>query len=636
MSGSPGIRWPTSYSSPQDLKKIERVPLSDRHLPPTTYELLRGSAEAWPDRIALSVLPGGTDWDRPSDKTFAQLLEEVVGFANALHRRGIRRGDSVALISPNCAPLITATLAAQVAGIAAPINGGLSTQHIHHLLELSGARVLVAAGPSLDSQIWETCCELAAAGRLDTVVVLGRTADEDVEGPLVDLPGVEVIGATEFASALPADHFVGEPPTQADVSALFHTGGTTGLPKLAAHTHANEVANAWMIAANTTLHDEDTVLAALPLFHVNALIVTLLAPLMRGQRSLWAGPLGYRDPELMRSFWRIVAHHGINSMSAVPSVYGALARVPVDADITSMRFAIVGASTLPPGVRAAFQRATRVPLVEGYGLTEATCASARAFDGATPPGAVGQRLAYQQIKAVDIDGEGSWRDLAPGRAGNLVTSGPTVFAGYVQGTGARGLSLDGMGKLDQGWLDTGDLGFVDDDDFVHLTGRAKDLIIRGGHNIDPRVIEDALLMHPLVSGASAVGRPDRRAGEVPVAYVTLDAAITEHDLLAWAAENVSERAAVPKSIYAVDALPMTAVGKPYKLELRADATRRAVTHALGGILGPEFIAVDIEDGSILVTLTVNRDVQDSALRECLDSFAVAWRMVTNQSTGRFG
>ena len=149
----------------------------------------------------------------------------------------------------------------------------------------------------------------------------------------------------------------------------------------------------------------------------------------------------------------------------------------------------------------------------------------------------------------------------------LAISGPTVFPGYVTERGRDGYVLDGRGKLVDGWLDTGDLARVDADGFVYLSGRAKDLIIRGGHNIDPAVIEDALLAHPAVAAAAAVGRPDPHAGEVPVAYVTLaaGASVGEDELRAWASARVAEPAAAPKIVTVLDTLPVTAIGKPYKL-----------------------------------------------------------------------
>ena len=426
-------------------------------------------------------------------------------------------------MAPNCAELVTATLAAQLAGIAAPVNAGPAPwTHRASCSRRSGARVLVAAGPELAPAIWQTALDLAGEGMLDAVLVLRPTA---AAGRPRRCPPSR--GARRLPRRAGRRHATrpASPATRrrsADLAALFHTGGTTGAPKLAAHTHANEVADAWMLAANSLFDADSAVFAALPLFHVNALVVTLLAPLFKGQQVVWAGPLGYREPALFGEFWKIVEHYRIAAMSAVPTVYAALARQPVDADISSLRFAIVGASPLPAAVRAGFQARTGVPLLEGYGLTEATCASARSFPAAPRPG-LGRPAA-----ALPADEGGARRaPTAPGRTcppaetGVLAISGPTVFPGYVVGRGEHGHVLDGMGKLVDGWLDTGDLAAVDEDGFVHLAGRAKDLIIRGGHNIDPAIVEDALLAHPQVTAAAAVGRPDVHAGEVPVAYVTV-------------------------------------------------------------------------------------------------------------------
>lgn len=519
--------WPR-YSSPEDLPAIESVPLSDRGLPDSTYALLKRAADLWPHRKAITFLPDATTW------TFTELLAQVHRYANSFRRQGFRRHDAIALMSADRAVMIPAILAAQLVGIAMPINPALSPEHVHELLARSGARV-----------------------------------------PDLSEPGPST--------------FDGERPSSTDLAAYFHTGGTTGAPKLAAHTHANEVANAWMLAANELLDEDAVLFAALPLFHVNALIVTLLTPLFKGQHVVWAGPLGYRDPALYGEFWQIVERYRITTMSAVPTVYAVLAQCPVNADISSFRFAMVGAAPLPPAVRKAFESHTGVPLVEGYGLTEATCASARSFPDAPRPGSVGQRLPYQQVK-IQADGV-------------LAISGPTVFAGYVKRPG----ELDAPGE----WLDTGDLATVDDDGFVRLSGRAKDLIVRGGHNIDPAVIEDALLTHPAVTAASAVGRPDPHAGEVPVAYVTLASEATPEELREWAGERVPEKAAAPKEVVVLDALPLTVIGKPYKPELRADATRRAFKDL--------DVEVVIEDGAVVVLAA-------QGAKPVLEQYTVAWRI----------
>ena len=623
------ILWPR-YDSPGDLADIERIPLEERGLPATTYEVLVRAAQLWPNRAATTVLADAAHWEEPVSRTFAALLGEVHQGANLLHSLGVRRSDAVTLLAPNCADIITATLAAELAGVAAPVNPGLSSDHISELLRRSGAKVLIAAGPELDPGVYETACQLARQGVVDAILFLRPT------GSTCEAPALATdIDAEYFQVAMadqPRDRFLGEPPVASDLASMFHTGGTTGIPKLAGHTHANEVADAWMIAANTVIDEDSTIFAALPLFHVNALIVTLIAPLFRGQRVLWAGPLGYRDLDLYTCFWRLVERYEIAAMSAVPTVYSVLAMCPVDADISSLKVAMVGASALPQAVREGFETHTGVELLEGYGLTEATCASARSFTGFQRAGSVGQRFPYQQMKTIEVGPDGAWRDLPIGEVGVLAIAGPTVFPGYVTGRDENGPIFDGLGKLVDGWLDTGDLARLDEDGFVYLTGRAKDLIIRGGHNIDPAVIEDALLSHPEVTGALAVGRPDKHAGEVPVAYVTLapEASVDAEQLLAWARERITEQAASPKNIVVRDSLPVTDVGKPYKLALRACATDDAVRAELHGVPGVAEVRTEIHDGATLSVVNVTSPEAAPTVDARLAQYAIAWRIEAPQ------
>ncbi|WIY06343.1 AMP-binding protein [Amycolatopsis mongoliensis] len=579
------MTWPR-YDGPEDLAAIEAVPLEDRGLPESTYELLRQAGTRFADRPAVTLLPSGEAWEHPVTWTFGELLARVHRIANVLTELGVTRRDAVALLAPNSGDVFAATLAAQAVGIAAPVNPGLAPHQVRELLETSDARVVLAADPDLD---------------------VGR--------PVLSL--AELAARADRADPV---RLAAEPPRSTDFAGYFHTGGSTGTPKIAVHTHAGEVGMAWTLAASTGA-DDLVLLAALPLFHVNALLVTGLAPLFRGRHVVWAGPLGYRDPALYPAFWRIVERYRIGGMSAVPTVYAVLAHVPVDADISSLTFPIVGAAPLPAAVRRQWREHTGVDLVEGYGLTEGTCASARGFPGAPRPGTVGQRMPYQKIKAVRIDGDG-WTDLPPGEPGVLVIRGPNVFPGYLRRT-AEGAVPDPAGKVVDGWLDTGDLGSVDAEGFVRLTGRAKDLIIRGGHNIDPAVIEEAMLAHPAVSGAAAVGRPDRHAGEVPVVYVTLHAPTPEPELLEWAASRVPERAAVPKAVHVVPEIPLTVVGKQYKPALRQDALRRVAEDEAAALgLGDVRITVELDGGEPVVVVHATPPAD---LSSTLDSYAFRWR-----------
>jgi fatty-acyl-CoA synthase len=617
--------WPT-FTGPADLAEVERIPLSERGLPGSTYELVRRAAELWPDRRAVSVLPDAERFHTPVVRTFAELAQDVHRAAAVLAGLGVGRGDAVAVISVNCAEMLPLLLAAEAVGIYAPINPGLAPEHAIALLRLSGAKVIAASGPELDEGVWAHARTIAASTGARALLALRPTAPLDQAPALESLDGVDVAYMQERAAHADAAELSGSPPAAGDIASYLHTGGTTGTPKLAGRTHANEVSNAWMMRASNVLDESSVIFAALPLFHANALVVTVLAPLLKGQHVVWGGPLGYRDLPLFQSFWKIVEHYRIAAMSAVPTVYSVLAQISVDADISSLKLPIVGAAPLPAAVREAFEARTGVALCEGYGLTEGTCASALSWPEAPRPGTVGQRFPYQEARTAAIDeATGNWTFLAENEVGTLVLRGPNVFAGYLVETGS-GREVRPEGKIRDGWLDTGDLASVDGDGFIRLAGRAKDLIIRGGHNVDPATIEDALLEHPDVTAAAAVGRPDPHSGEVPVAFVTIAAGseVTADELEGWAAEHVPERAAAPKHVEIVDEVPLTSVGKPYKPELRRRAAERAARDALAETgLGDQVRAV-LVDGA--VEIHVPRSAEDDAVREVLSQYAWTWQL----------
>jgi len=606
--------------------------------PSSTYQLLLDAATVWPDGIATQWIPDPADYTRCLSWTYAELAGTVTRIANALTALGVRRADAVTLSSVNTSMLYAATLAAQAAGVAAPVNPALSAERIAELIRRTGSRVLIAAGPELDPQLWQRLLGVARQAGLTAVLALrpdGAHGDPPVLDTGDDAPagrGPLVAYLDDLIAGQPTDHLVADWPAAADLAAFVHTGGTTGAPKVAAHTHANQLACGRGIAQCAGLAPGEGMLGGLPLFHVNALIVTGIAPMFGGARVVWPGPAGYRDKALYTRFWQIIEHYRIAAMSAVPTVYGTLAQVPVDADISSLRIPIAGAAPLPASVREAFAARTGRRLLEGYGLTEATCATTWTRPGEERPGSVGRALPGQQVKAVRIGDDRSWADCAPGETGVLAISGPAVFAGYVTDPGSDGPRVSTRGLVRDGWLDTGDLGRVDADGFVYLTGRAKDLIIRGGHNIDPKVIEDALLAHPAVAAAAAVGRPDRHSGEVPVAYVVPagPGPLDEAELLAWAATAIDEPAARPKYIYPVDAIPLTTVGKQFKPALAADAAVRAVTEALAAAGLPDARATAAhEDGRLVVTVT---GADPDRVRDAVAGFALSVRCGTSPAS----
>lgn len=236
--------WP-QYVDSSDIAHIESVPLAERGLPATTYETVARAGAMWPERVAVRVMPDASDIEGVVSRTFAELLGDVHRVANALHRAGLTRRTTVALVSPNCLELIPALLGAKAAGIAVPINPGLGPEQVARLLKASGATVLIAAGPELQSGTWETARVVAREAGIHALFALRPTDVSDPAPVLEPVEGVHVRYLHEAAAAESSEALVGfESPRGEDLAAFFHTGGTTGAPKLAAHTHANEVIDA--------------------------------------------------------------------------------------------------------------------------------------------------------------------------------------------------------------------------------------------------------------------------------------------------------------------------------------------------------------------------------------------------------
>ena len=259
----------------------------------------------------------------------------------------------------------------------------------------------------------------------------------------------------------------------------------------------------------------------LPLFHVNGQLVTGLQIWLRGDHVVLATPEGYRGKNVIARFWDIVAHYRVNTFSGVPTIYSALLNVPLGgADISSLEYAVCGAAPMPAKLIEDFEAKTGVKIVEGYGLTEGGCVSAvNPPSGERRAGSIGLRIPYQQMISAVLDETGRFvRRADPNEIGSILINGPNVFRGYLDPGHNAGLWVEIDGEK---WLNTGDLGRQDPDGYFWLTGRRKELIIRGGHNIDPKIIEDALQTHPAVLLTAAVGSPDAYAGELPVAYVQL-------------------------------------------------------------------------------------------------------------------
>ncbi|KWE31741.1 acyl-CoA synthetase [Burkholderia territorii] len=635
-------------------------------LPASTYDLIRAGAAIDPSAPALSFFPT-VDAHRDAERwTYRELVHDITRTANMFVRLGVNADSVIAYVLPNLPETHFVIWGGEAAGIVCAINPLLESRAIGDLLNAAGASVLVTLAPFPGTDLWQKVAAiLHEVESLEHLVLVdladrtggpaaSRTRQRDTcatlheDGNLrravparVRIHDFATAIARESGEALDnARHF-----RSSDPSSFFCTGGTTGLPKIAMRSHGNEVANAW--SAGQFLGDSigpgKTTFCGLPLFHVNAAMVTGLLPFSRGAHVVLGTPQGYRGDGVVKRFWEIVEHHRINFFSGVPTLYASLLDVPVgDHAIDSLEYGLCGAAPMPVEVFRAFQERTGIKILEGYGLTEGTCVSSvNPPTGERKLGSIGLRIPFQAMKTVVVDDAGRYlRECAVDEVGLLVISGPNVFAGYTNPDQNAGLWLD-LGDGER-WLNTGDLARCDAHGYFWLTGRRKDLIIRGGHNIDPAAIEEPLHRHPAVQIAAGIGRPDAHVGEVPVAYVQLKpgATATEQDLSTFMREQITERAALPKHVRIVEAIPLTGVGKIFKPELKRRETGDALRSALdeAGVAGASVEVATDQSSAMLISVELTDPRFEPAARAVLGRFPFAFsisaaRQTSERTTG---
>jgi len=461
-------------------------------------------------------------------------------------------------------------------GVANPVNPMLSAAQLAEILQAAGTTVLVALGPTEGSDIWpKVQAMLPLLPGLKAVMVVGGAAQAET-------------AAQDFDAALdaqPATHLLsGRSPKPDDIAGYFHTGGTTGTPKLVRHTHANQVYQAWGLRITGVAVPGRAILFGLPLFHVGGGLTQGLSALSHGGHLVVLTATGWRDPRAVRNVWRLVQRWRPAVFSGVPTVMAGALQVPVgDADISSLQVASAGGSAIPVAVVEAFER-MGLPVLQVYGMTETASVHCMGYPHLPRhAGSTGRPLPFSRLRVVRIDAEGRYAgDCATDEIGVVAMAGPGVFSGYLMDKHNVGAFVE------PGWVNSGDLGRVDASGELWLTGRAKDLIIRGAHNIDPAPLEELLYKHPAVALAALVGQPDAHAGELPVAYVQRKAGadVTEAALIGYLREHTPERAAVPVALHFIDVMPLTAVGKIFKPTLRQDATLRVARQLLADLAGP--------------------------------------------------
>jgi fatty-acyl-CoA synthase len=559
------------FATDADVHAFEEIPYAQRVAAESTYEAIRLGAAHNVDAPAIQFLPNAEPADTPVILTYRDFVARVSQAANMFHALGVHGDGVVSFLLPLLPEAFVTLFGAEAAGIANPVNPLLEPHQIKEILDAARTTVLVALGPMPGTDIWQKVEQVRKDLKHLKAIV-------QVHGP-----GDPASGVYSFADLMkkqPSDRLVsGRRITGEQVAAYFHTGGTTGTPKLVRHTHANQVYQAW--ACNLMLKSKAgaNVLFGMPLFHVGGALTQALTTFSAGGCLVVLSPGGWRNPAAVKNIWGLVERFKPEALTSVPTVLAATLSIPPGkADLSSLQYAAGGGSAIPVAVGAAIQDKFKLPVFEVYGMTETASVHTIAYaDRPVRLGSVGLPLPYSRVRIVKLDADGKLeRDCAVDEIGVVIMAGPGVFGGYLNDAHNAGAFVDGH------WVNSGDLGRLDRDGFLWITGRAKDLVIRGGHNIDPAPIEDIMFQHPAVGFAAVVGQPDAYAGELPVGYVQLKpgASVAPGEIEAFVRERTPERAAVPVQVIPIDPMPLTGVGKVFKPQIRWDAARRVFTNIL--------------------------------------------------------
>jgi fatty-acyl-CoA synthase len=612
-----------SLASAADVTAFEEVPYQERIAAASTFDAIKLGAAHNADASAIQFLPNASPEDTPTVISYGQLVARVTQAANMFHALGVGASDVVSFLLPLLPQSFFTLFGAEAAGIANPVNPLLETHQIAEILEAAGTKVLIALGPTEGSDIWNKVVEVRGRlKQLKAIVQINGSGDA----------ANSIYSFDALISQQPADCLVsGRQIAAGDVAAYFHTGGTTGTPKLVRQTHANQVYQAW--ACNLMLKSSPgrNLLYGMPLYHVGGALTQTLATFSSGCCLVVLSPAGWRNPAVLKNVWALVERYRPEIFSSVPTVLAASLAVPIGhADISCLRYVGGGGSAIPVAVGKALQDKLNVPVVEVYGMTETASVHTLAYlDRSIRLGSVGHAVPYSRVRVVIVDADGRYqRDCASNEIGVVAMAGPGVFSGYLNDAHNKGAFVE------PGWVNSGDLGRLDEDGYLWITGRAKDTVIRGGHNIDPAPIEEVFFQHPAVGLAAVVGQPDAYAGELPLAYVQLKdgANVAPGELEAWVRERTPERAAVPVEIVLIDPMPVTGVGKVFKPQLRWNAAQRVFTQTLAPLI-EQGIRYEVSVGphdthGSLATVTIqgvpigSREAVAQQVHETLDPFVM--------------
>jgi len=625
-----------AFATLQDSLNItNEMPYEARDLPTTIYEMLRITTDKFGQRPAVSYQLLSGPNDKAETLNWQEFHDKVVQAANLFRSLKLGKEDVIALVMPNTTETAIAIIGAMVAGIANPINPLLEPEQIGAILRETGAKVVVTLHAFPKTDIAQKTAE-AVRHAPNVHTILTVDLNRHLAPPkswIVPLMRPKV-NNNHHASVLRFNAEAAKQPKtltfedvkEDRVAAYFHTGGTTGMPKVAQHKNSGIIYQGW-IGDELLYTEEECVMCPLPLFHVLACHVILIAVIKSGAHVVLPTPAGYRGDGVFDNFWKLCERWKTTFIITVPTAVSALMQKPVNADLSTIKNVFSGSAPMPRELFHRFAKVTGIDIIEGYGLTEATVlVSCNPVDGEKKIGSVGIPFPYTDVRILHEAEDGSPVECATDAVGEICVSNPGVNPGdtYTEAVKNKHLYFD-IGN--RKYLRTGDLGRIDSDGYVWITGRSKDLIIRGGHNIDPADIEDALLAHKDVAFAGAIGQPDAHAGEVPCAYVELveGGTATADELMEHAKVHIHERAAYPKFVGMLDELPKTAVGKVFKPDLRKLAITRVYNAALEKAGSGARVTSVVEDKKRgLVAQVTTGGASEDEINHILGAFTRPW------------
>ncbi|MCY4206773.1 MAG: acyl-CoA synthetase [Roseovarius sp.] len=624
----------------QNVRDIENeMSWDEREKPKTIYGMIKETARANPSGSAISYQLLSGPKDKAETLTWQEFHAGICQAANLFRRLGVKEGDVVAMVLPNCIETATAIFGGMIAGIAAPVNPLLEAGQIAAILRETGAKVVVTLMSFPKTDIAQKVSDaLLDAPDVQTVleIDLNRYLSPPKKWivPLVRPKNpvghkAKVLDYVEETSrqnsSLDFEDAKGD-----RVGVCFHTGGTTGMPKVVQNRYSGLIYNGWLGENLLPITENETIMCPLPLFHTFAASIVMMLSFKAGLHVVFPTPAGYRGDGVFDNFWKLCERWKATFVMTVPTAVSQKMQRPVNADISTVKNAFSGSAPMPLELFNRFGNSTGMTVIEGYGLTEVTgLVSCNPPTGEKKVGSVGFSMPYTDVRIYNETPDGPV-ECAADEIGEICIASPGVYDGNTYTDPDKNVNLFYFGK----YLRTGDLGRIDADGYLWITGRIKDLIIRGGHNIDPAIVEDALMANDNVAVAAAIGQPDNHAGEVPCAYVELveGSNASSEGLMEFCQGNIPERAAIPRHLEIMDELPKTAVGKVFKPDLRKMAITRIYDEALRGASVNARVAevVDTKKHGMVAMLEKTGNIEDREVANALGGFTRPWEWAGNQ------